>query len=822
MQVNRDWWSGTERYINNSNNINPDHVITTIGDLSTDIPANPTKYIGVEWDKSICPWKINYKSDFFNPQWCLPYNKSGGGFKMSQAPLFKQRKKGYTFYMSAAGGVMSYQPHEILSYYAATKPCWINLLSRSDIDITQNPYKQWVYEKYYKTFPVVNFDYSKLFVAPMIHNENGSGWVFHDDEQIRANWDPTSVYGISLMFYVKDPYNSSDLISVGIHSLNNEIAPPPWDTTNCWNDDKMFDNGLALTHWNAWDGGYEIGGIQTLGTECTWSDSGASAGDPGFNDTEYPSDNVAGAVLYYPAKNIMIQMPADSDDESIWDDWEPYYKGGSHEYGVRRHLKSTVTYDKFADYLKHQLAYLGFRFCIDANHFGDSINSQYYFIPEIDEKGVTTGNYYTADSTEAQSLPNNAWTDDVYDKTPYNGTDDEEDEDPTEWDEDKQSIITTSLGDPSYGTDEWLMSAHALDELVRVLNEFKVAEASGQIADGYCEKAFGSTDPMDCIVSVIKYPFGIIGGWLGDDTDTRIYGSVVGNYLEINHAQIAVGVGSDPFPYTIGLNSLDEMYKIDWDSSYMNYGPGYIPYYAQYKSFLDYEPYSSAELYVPFCGSVKLDPEIYIGHNIGVEYALSPLDGSCKAFIYRDNLIVDTLTGNMGTAVEISTSDELARANNVQALNATLQAQKMNMVKQAATAAIGTGVALSTGGIASAGGIAAVGSAILNSKQNELSIEQTQFQIDTAVTPFKQLQSGSGFLSSIDERAIRLVVYRPIMLAGYAPAEYGHTTGFACLETNSLSSYTGYTVCANAVIKSSATTDEKDMILRALQTGVIL
>lgn len=820
MQVNRDWWDGTARELRVSSIIGAAPVITTCPNLEASVRANLSKYQGVEWDKSICPWKINHNSDFFKFQWALPYYKTGvEGTTMVQSPLFKERKKGYTFYLSAAGGSTSTLPHEIVNSSACTKPLWKTCLSNDELDLTNTDINYWFNLKYRHIYPVINFDYSKIFVAPMIHTESGSGWVFYDDAQIRADWDSTGVYGISLMFYGKDTYNSSIPICAGLFSLNNKFAKPEWDTTNCWKDDDMFDNALAVAWSNAWEGGWEVGGIQTVGSNALWGDD---SNNPGFADQTFANENAAGAVMYFPMKNIMIQTPADTED-TIWStDWDNFYLGGGYNQGTKRHLKSGITYDQFADYLKQQLAYLGFRFCIDSNHFGDSIDSQYYFIPEFDEKGVTTGNYYQANSTEAQSLPNNTWTDDVYDKTPYDGTDDEEDEDPTEWDEDKQSIITTSLGDPSYGTDEWLMSAHALDELVRVLNEFKVAEASGQIASGYCEKAFGSTDPMDCIVSVIKYPFGIIGGWLGDDTDTRIYGSAVGNYLEVNHAQIAVGVSAEPFPYTIGLNNLNEMYKIDWDSSYMNYGPGYIPYYAQYKSFLDYEPYSSAELYVPFCGSVKLDPEIYIGHSIGVEYALSPLDGSCKAFIYRDNLIIDTLTGNMGTAVEISTSDELARANNVQALNATLQAQKMNMVKQAATAAIGTGVALSTGGIASAGGIAAVGSAILNSKQNELSIEQTQFQIDTAVTPFKQLQSGSGFLSSIDERAIRLVVYRPIMLAGYAPAEYGHTTGFACLETNSLSSYTGYTVCANAVIESSATTDEKDMILRALQTGVIL
>ena len=420
---------------------------------------------------------------------------------MVQAPFFKQRKKGYTFYICAAGGNASYQPQEVLSYYAATKPCWVNLLSRSDIDITQNPAQQWVYEKYYKTFPVVNFDYSKLFAFPMIHIENGAGYIFSDTAQAREDWDATGVYGVSIMFGVKTPYDGTNIVSVGIHSLNNKIAPPPWDTTNCWNENEMFDNGLALTHWNSWDGGWEIGGIQTLGTECTWSDSGASAGDPGFNDTQYPSDNVAGAILYYPAKNIMIQMPADSDEESIWDDWEPYYKGGSHEYSCRRHLKSSVTFDQFATYLKKQLAYLGFRFCIDAEHFNDSIDSQYYYIPEIDSVGTTTGNYYAANTAEAHTLPNDTWNTNVYEQTPYDGTNDDEDEDPNTYSDQTDWHFDIVSPNSSF-IKLYLLDQLRVESLHDKFYESLQSKPSGMSTEEFFSDTYLTNNPTDVIISL--------------------------------------------------------------------------------------------------------------------------------------------------------------------------------------------------------------------------------------------------------------------------------------------------------------------------------
>lgn len=427
MEVNREWWDGEERYIYADDLIGETPAIVTLQNLSSKIQANLSKYEGVEWDKSICPWKINYNSDFFKKQWDNCYFRDSS-LVVSQSPLFKERKKGYTFYLSAAGGSASGQPHEIVNALSPMVPQYLNCLSRPDINLDNYPEYDWINDKYRCNFPVINFDYSKICTAIMIHNTNGAGHLFSEND--RANWDPTGVYGISVMFFTKAASSgTASSICMGIVSLNNEIQAPAWDTTNCWNDDKMFDNGLALTWCNAWDGGFEIGGMQTLGSSYKWFQE--SINNPGFREDSYPSDDVAGAIYYFPIKNIPVDNPASDDPGSIWDDnWESFYAGGDYPYGIKRHLKSTITYDQFADYLKQQLAYLGFRFCIDVNHLGDDIHSEYFYIPEIDSKGVTTGNYYQANSTEAQNLPNNSWTTDVYQETPYDGTDDEEGDDP--------------------------------------------------------------------------------------------------------------------------------------------------------------------------------------------------------------------------------------------------------------------------------------------------------------------------------------------------------------------------------------------------------
>lgn len=803
MEVNRQWWDGTERYINNSDAIDAEHVITTIGDLSTDIPLNPTKYIGVEWDKTICPWKINYKSDFFNPQWCLPYNQSGGSFKMVQAPFFKQRKKGYTFYISAAGGTASYQPHEVLSYYAATKPCWVNLLSRSDIDITQNPSQQWVYEKYYKTFPVVNFDYSKLFCVPMIHIENGNGYLFRDTAQAREDWDAESVYGVSLMFYAKTPEDTSDLISVGIHSLNNEIAPPPWDTTNCWTDDKMFDNGLALTHWNAWDGGYEIGGIQTLGTECTWSDSGASAGDPGFTDTEYPSDNVAGAILYYPAKNIMIQMPADSDDETLWGDWTPYYKGGSHEYSVRRHLKSTVTFDQFASYLKKQLAYLGFRFCVDAERLNDSIDSQYYFIPEIDENGVTTGNYYAANSTEAQSLPNNNWTNDVYENTPYDGTDDEEDDDPNDYDDSNTTILNPIASE--YGNE--FQNAYVLS-LTAGGGAASLADVAAFLYStaptNSCLDDYLSSNPIDAVISCIMYPFRVNTQVPTTGLPFVRFGKVTSELKALGYIQSQIQI-------------------IDC---------GECVYYPEYgvDDFRSYEPYCDAELILPYCGSVKISPTaIYCKttqqnfHKIKVKYIVDLSSGACLACVFLDNLLIDTVNGQIGMTVPVTgvRSSDLQRDI----------FHKQTGLKQAANSGL-SAIASAIFGTATSGGGVGTAQALVNGALNidsaATNYKAAEYELNHVQIPYSVRASASPLTDFANEQFPRLIIKRPVML-DYTPEIYAHSVGYACLITAEKMSDYGdaanpqYIECTGLDFTGFAGTEtEKARLKNALEGGIYL
>lgn len=792
MEVNRQWWDGTTREIYATGTIGDTPVIVTLQNLISKITANLSKYEGTDWDKTICPWKINYNSDFFKKQWDNCYFKDNN-LIVSQSPLFKARKKGYTFYLSCAGSNASNQPHENVNALSPMVVQYLNCLSRPNINLDNYPEYDWINDKYRCNFPVINFDYSRICTAIMIHNINGQGHLLSEND--RSGWNAAGVYGLSVMFFAKAPNSTTSTLCMGIVSLNNEIQAPPWDTTNCWKDENMLDNGLALTWCNAWDGGIEIGGMQTLGSSFKWYQE--SINNPGFREENCVSDNVAGAIYYFPIKNIPIDNPAADEPDSVWDDdWESFYGGGDYPYGIRRHLKSNVSFDDFCDYCKKQLAYLGFRFCIDTNHLTDDINSQYFFIPVIDEKGVTTGGFYQANSAEAETLPNYNWTNDVYTETPYDGTDDEEDDDPNDYDDENK----TELNPAADGYSNEFQNSYVLpfDN-----NGFSDTATVGEVAaylyytapTTQSETDYLSSNPIDAVVSLMMFPFAI-------DTDVPSYGLPYVRYGKVVSDKKALGF----------IKS--QIQIIDFGSHL------YYPIYGV-KDFRSYEPYCDAELILPYCGNVKILPSLYLNHFIGVKYIVDLVTGACCACIFRDNLMTTVVNGQIGMSLPVT---------GVRA--ADLQRDiyhKQTGIKQAANTGLSSIANAIFGTASSAASGNAVGAAqtVINSALSidaaNTSYKAAEYELSHIQIPFTIRSAASPLTDFANEQYPRLIIKRPIMLDSYNPEIYGHTIGFACLKNDTLNNYHGYTELTGLDFSGFGGTEiEKARLKAELENGVYL
>lgn len=793
MQVNREWWDGATTTYSESG---AERVTVLSDNLWTKIQANPDKYAGQEWDKSVCPWKIGNGADIFSAIWCLPYADLENQFTFASAPFYKERKKGYTFYLSCNGNTRSGQRPGNKSNGVATCPAWLGTLSRGDIDLTDTVTANWIRLKAGDINPVINFDYSNIFAVPIIYNSAHRGSNIY--AYTETNWNAIDVYGLGFQFYQKESDGTySRAVAMDIISLNNDIEKPTWTTTNAWNEEIMFDNTLALQKYTSWDGGIEIGCYEAIGSHLQTGNTridGVNYPGNGFNydSPKLATDDAAGSVYYIANKQMSISMPNESD---IWEnEFTSFYIGAQYNFGIHRHLKSTVTFAQFLEYVKKQLAYLGFRFCVYNEDINKNINSEFYYIPEINEKGVTTGNYFQANSTEAQALPNNTWTNDVYQKTPYDGTDDEEDNDPNEYDENNETELNALAAQAkNYFFNTYCLSPTQL----RQLSEYMYTE----MPTDKSTEDFLTNNPIDVIINLQMFPFTIAAGVT---PDILMLGKLKPRYWDATASE-----WKDILVYNVPT----QVIILDCGS---------CTYYPEYgvQDFRNYEPYCTAELELPYCGNIKIPTSVYLNHTIKVKYIVDLITGACLALVYRDDLAYLAVTGQIGTQFPVSA----VQSADLQASIMRKQTQYGESLINVARSTIGG--ALSVQGAANAAPAPGTSTALgaytgLLSAFNQL--EQAEFNVEHIQVPFTMHGSSSPMTSFANEQYPRLILKRPVMLPDYNAENYGHIVGFACNITAPLSAFSGLTVCSTANLDGVAATEaEKQLLRRALLDGIIL
>lgn len=833
MQINTDFYSAVQEDVPNQYGVK--RFTKTYKQLLNDgdLPFNE------EWDKTLSPWGIgisggNYQNDLINKCWTFPdidrirFNPSAPDPNLiMRVPLYAESDSAYPFWIQWQDGGQG------------TGYGYANWNERNAYDITELPD---TYSVKTNNYIATAFNYKRFVFLIEVYiytygedNPSLTASNYYYGSWYRMSDISDSVYteilsrqkAIGAVRFI--PYYATNENNESSRALINSSQFKPlcgFQPLDFFFGDEPYTTDYIDYTINSYAGVGSYSGNAGITTAALGMQNNS-----GFSylckyrqewDWIFYANITAWGTDWFQKSQTFQNFGTDSD---YW--YNNVLNGNDWQYIYFRQILSVDlldSKDKIIDYIYTQAAYLGTFFTPNyttaTSGKTDGTDSEMY-IGIIGSNGITTGTY--KHGSELPSVPQtgwiNPWEESEYD--PYSGVD------PTDWDENQTSVLQTTTGDPAYGTNEFLMTETALQQLLKVMEEFKVAEAEGEIVSGFCEKAFGYTDPIKSIVSVIKYPFDMVNDWNG--SGRVVSGSDVGSLLSIANAQIPVSIGSGGSapPFTILIPSAHDIFEINWGSSVWKYGRAYIPYFQKFENFLAYEPFCTASLYVPFCGSVRLDPEVYVSHNVGVEYYVSPLDGTCKAYILRDNLVIDTLTGNIGTSIEINSSDDLAKANNINLLNSNIQAQKMNLLKQAASFSVGSAVNAGLNSIT--GATSMVRSAVdltFSALQTQNTIDRLEYQIETTQTPFKQLQPGGGYLSSCDEWSVRLVAYRPEPLIGYSFdnwKEFPTLCGFACLLNDTLDNFTGFTKCATVKLDGiAATAQEKQQIRKLLQSGVYL
>lgn len=130
------------------------------------------------------------------------------------------------------------------------------------------------------------------------------------------------------------------------------------------------------------------------------------------------------------------------------------------------------------------------------------------------------------------------------------------------------------------------------------------------------------------------------------------------------------------------------------------YTLGSVKIEGRYKNFLDYEPYTSAWIFLPFVGFIRINPVFFTGKTLKVVYTYDLICGLCMAMLYADDIYIESHQGKCGLEIPLV-------AGNRAQLETSLA---MSLVTQGLTAAATGGL-----GTMNAAGIAgSIGSYIEN------------------------------------------------------------------------------------------------------------
>ena len=220
-------------------------------------------------------------------------------------------------------------------------------------------------------------------------------------------------------------------------------------------------------------------------------------------------------------------------------------------------------------------------------------------------------------------------------------------------------------------------------------------------------------------------------------------------------------------------------------------------------TFLDFSPYTTYEMFIPGCGWITL-PDTIVGRTISVSIVFDLTTCSCKGVVRSEGKLLGgsgttlaTVNGIIGSSVPLSINE-----------TGLQRAAIMNGSTQAAmalgTAFMGVGIGNPYMG---ASGVAMAASALAS---NHIAGNSTYTSTKGGATDYSVF--GDGWKSV-------LKITRPVL---EIPDNYGHSVGFVVNRYDTLSNFSGFTVCVNPHIHITATSDEKEEIKRLLEEGVIL
>lgn len=350
------------------------------------------------------------------------------------------------------------------------------------------------------------------------------------------------------------------------------------------------------------------------------------------------------------------------------------------------------------------------------------------------------------------------------------------------------------LGTFSTATDIYNIDTNDFTHLVSKLWDAMALVPSGDPLNDYCLDTFLTTNPIDSIVSLKYFP--------------------ISEEMGINTTTVKLGKYDTSISCKYAKNSL----LVDCGDVliYPRFGIGGA------KTWLD--KMTTITLYLPFCGTLSLDPEKYMGRYVNVEYAIDLLSGNCSAFvsIIADNgnkCITDIANGTCGIDCSVTGIQHITLDSQLYNATEQLKAMRINNAVSGLTNLLGLSSIKNNDLTGAVSQLATAGGNIYNMLHNE---DIAEYNLQHTQLPVKMIGTTGATTGAMCELYPTIIIERPDDSAVNKTA-FAKTNGYACCISDSVGNFTGYTEFSSVDLSGlTATATEKNAIISALQGGVII
>ena len=215
---------------------------------------------------------------------------------------------------------------------------------------------------------------------------------------------------------------------------------------------------------------------------------------------------------------------------------------------------------------------------------------------------------------------------------------------------------------------------------------------------------------------------------------------------------------------------------------------GSCTFHEKFGNFLDYEPFTTASLYIPYVGIVPISTADFMGQTISCKMVVDITTGSCTAIVFANEIPIIYKNGNIGVEIPMTGTNSAEYASRIAG---GLTSGATDIALGAASKSVGQVVS----------GVGAIA-------DSALSVNNTMYNTAGSSSPACGLWQPQNCY---------FIIQRPVPIV---PENYGHTVGYACNYQSKIGDCSGYTQTYNVDVSSiNAPESEKNAIAEILNSG---